>query len=138
MQCDIVGYPVVARANRGKEIGITWVYQNGAYTHEGNRRKFLYKGLKKFWDAYDTTRIIKSQSISKRDINAQTENRIEEQIYEALYKHLQHSDNKKLSVIDVKKITHVDWNVKKLDVFLNYLGKRVKNNRGTFDFDQLF
>ena len=34
MQCDIVGYPVVARAEKGKEVGVTFVYQNGTYSYE--------------------------------------------------------------------------------------------------------
>ena len=65
-------------------------------------------------------------------------NRIEEKIYDTIYKHLKDKDVKKLSAMEVKKMTEVDWNIKKIDQFLTYLGKRVRNNKGTFTFNELF
>jgi hypothetical protein len=138
LQCDVVGYPVVARKRRGKEVGVTWVYQNGTYSFEGNRRRFFYPNLDKLWNAYDTSRIIKSRNISKTDINLMESNRIEEKIYDTIYRHLKDKDEKKLSAMEVKKMTEVDWNIKKIDQFLTYLGKRVRNNKGTFTFNELF
>ena len=35
-------------------------------------------------------------------------------------------------------MTEVDWNIKKIDQFLTYLGKRVRNNKATFTFNELF
>ena len=138
LQADVVGFPVVARKRRGKEVGVTWVYQNGTYSFEGNRRRFFYPNLDKFWNAYDTSRIIKSRNISKSDINLMESNRIEEKIYDTIIRHLKDKNEKKLSAMEVKKMTEVDWNIKKIDQFLTYLGKRVRNNKGTFTFNELF
>lgn len=142
LQCDIVGYVTVARKKRGKEVGVVWVYQNGTYTNIGHKRRFFYKDLKNFWGAYDTTRIIKSEQISKRDVNLMHENKIQDKIFDDIYKHLETSDSKKLNVMEIKRLTGIDWDVKKLGDFVRYFSKPVKTrgnwDKGNFDFRELF
>ena len=138
MQCDIVGYPVVARAEKGKEVGVTFVYQNGTYSYEGNRRKFLFNNLDKFWNAYDTSRIIKSVQINKADINMMQEGNLQQEIYYRIYDHLKNKSSKRMNIMEIKKLTGVDWNIKKLDNFIRYFGNSVKGNKGMFTFNQLY
>ena len=138
MQCDIVGYPVVARAEKGKEVGVTFVYQNGTYSYEGNRRKFLFNNLDKFWNAYDTSRIIKSVQINKRDINMMQEGNLQQEIYDQIYDHLENKSSKRMNIMEIKKLTGVDWNIKKLDTFIRFFGNSVKGNKGMFTFNQLY
>ena len=142
MQCDIVGYVTVARKKKGKEAGVTWVYQTGTYTNPGHRRRFFYDNLKEFWGAYDTTRIIKSQQINKKDVNLMHENKIQDQIFDDIYEHLKTKNDKKLNIMTIKKITGVDWEIKKLGDFVRYFSKPVKTRgnwyKGNFDFQELF
>jgi hypothetical protein len=138
MQCDLVGYPVVARADKGRKAGVTFVYQSGTYSYEGNRRKFLFNDLNKFWNAYDTSRIIKSQQINKRDINMMEEGNLQEEIFNQIYEHLENKTNKKMNIMEIKKLTGVDWNIKKLDSYIRYFGNSVKGNKGMFTFNQLY
>ena len=138
MQCDIVGYPVVARAEKGKEVGVTFVYQNGTYSYEGNRRKFLFNNLDKFWNAYDTSRIIKSVQINKADINMMQEGNLQQEIYYRIYDHLKNKSSKRMNIMEIKKLTGVDWNIKKLDTFIRFFGNSVKGNKGMFTFNQLY
>ena len=138
LQCDWVGWPTSSRKDRGKNLGVTWVYQSNTYSHEGNKRHFYYSGLDKFWSAYDTSRIIKSRNINKHEINLLESNRVEEKIYDTIFTHLKDKKEKKLSAMEIKKMTDVDWNIKKIDQFLTYLGKRVRDHKGTFTFNSLF
>ena len=40
--------------------------------------------------------------------------------------------------MEIKKLTGVDWNIKKLDNFIRYFGNSVKGNKGMFTFNQLY
>lgn len=142
MQCDIVGYPTVSRKKRGREVGCTFVYQNSSFTNTGKRRRFFYNNLQVFWDAYDTSKIIQSQSLNKRDINVMQENKVEEKIFDQIYDHLADKEDKQLNVMDIKRITGVDWEIKKLQEFVKYFGRQVKRGghweKGNFDFKDIF
>jgi|TARA_A100001037_G_C15149411_1_gene638228 hypothetical protein len=138
MQCDIVGYPVVKRAMKGKELGVTWVYQNGTYTIPGYKRKIYYPKLNLFWDAYDTSKIIKSTTLSKRDVNQMTQEKTEDSLAYTIYKHLEHKEDKKLTLFEIKEFTNVEWSYQKLEQFLRMLGKPTPKQRGLFNFDRMF
>ena len=138
LQCDIVGYPVVSRRRRGKEVGVTWVYQSGTYAHEGHKRKFFYNKLKNFWNAYDTSEIIQSEQMTKSDINRKMEEEQEREIFDNIYYHLKDKDSKKMNIMEIKKITGVDWQIKKLSEFVTYFGKKSHSNKGNFDFKEIF
>tara|TARA_R110002012_G_scaffold322036_1_gene554041 strand:+ start:3534 stop:4400 length:867 start_codon:yes stop_codon:yes gene_type:complete len=138
MQCDIVGYPTVQRKMKGKEVGVTWVYQNGTYTIAGYKRRFFYPKLNKFWDAYDTRKIIKSTTLSKRDVNQMSQEKTEDALALEIYKHLEHKKEKKLTLFEVKQITKIEWGYQKLENFLRLLGKPTPKQRGTFTFAKMF
>ena len=136
-QTDIVLYCTVARKMKGKEVGITAVYQNGVYSYEGNRRKFMFYNLNKFWDAYDTTKIIRTEQMSKQDIKMLQDEQVEEKIYDDIYKHLKTQPEKKLSLMEVKKLTGVDWKLSEIEKYLKFIGKSTRV-KGIYDFEHIY
>tara|TARA_Y100001963_G_scaffold13343_1_gene16657 strand:- start:552 stop:1034 length:483 start_codon:yes stop_codon:yes gene_type:complete len=136
-QTDIVLYATVARKMKGKEVGITAVYQNGVFSYEGNKRKFMFYNLNKFWDAYDTTKIIRTEQMSKQDIKMLQDEQVEEKIYDDIYKHLKTLPEKKLSLMEVKKLTGVDWKLSDIEKYLKFIGKSTRV-KGIYDFEHIY
>ena len=121
----------------GYRINEIAVYQNGVYSYEGNRRKFMFYNLNKFWDAYDTTKIIRTEQMSKQDIKMLQDEQVEEKIYDDIYKHLKTQPEKKLSLMEVKKLTGIDWKLSEIEKYLKFIGKSTRV-KGIYDFEHIY
>jgi len=137
LQTDIVGYCTVSRRRKGKEVGVSWVYQNSVYSYEGHKRNMMYYGLDKFWEAYDTRKIIKTESLSKTDIKLLQTEQVEEKIYDDIYAFLKNKEDKKLSLMQIKKLCNISWQLNDVEKFAKYIGKQTKT-KGTFNFEGMF
>lgn len=141
MQTDIVLYPVVARHKKGREIGFTAVYQNGTYAHEGKKRKFMIYDLNKFWNAYDTNYIIKSEQVYKSDLAAMRHEIKEDQVFEMIVNKVRKSGDPVLSIMEIKQLMvkelKANWETKELNKFLKMVGNPVKGSKSQYDFSML-
>tara|TARA_R100001530_G_scaffold130758_1_gene101920 strand:+ start:2477 stop:3346 length:870 start_codon:yes stop_codon:yes gene_type:complete len=141
MQTDIVLYPVVARHKKGREIGFTAVYQNGTYAHEGKKRKFMIYDLNKFWKAYDTNYIIKSEQVYKSDLAAMRHEIKEDQVFEMIVNKVRKSGDPVLSIMEIKQLMvkelKANWETKELNKFLKMVGNPVKGSKSQYDFSML-
>jgi len=141
MQTDIVLYPVVARHKKGREIGFTAVYQNGTYAHEGKKRKFMIYDLNKFWNAYDTNYIIKSEQVYKSDLAAMRHEIKEDQVFEMIVNKVRKSGDPILSIMEIKQLMvkelKANWETKELNKFLKMVGNPVKGSKSQYDFSML-
>ena len=137
LQTDLVGYATVSRKKKGKEVGVSWVYQNNVYSFEGNKRNFMYYGLQKFWDSYDTTKIIRTESLSKEDVKLLKTEQVEEKIYDDIYMHLKNKPEKKLSLMEIKKLSALPWELKEIEKFVKLIGKQTRN-KGIYNFSPMF
>jgi hypothetical protein len=142
MQTDIVGYPVVAKRMRGKEVGIKWVYQNENYTNPGRIRRMFYPNMDRFWGSYDTTKIIRSEQVNRQDVmNKKTED-IEDDIANIIQDIVNKEKTTKISVMEIKqklkKDHNINWEMKQLESSLKYYGKQVTGDKSTFDFKKNF
>ena len=141
MQTDIVLYPVVARHKKGREIGFTAVYQNGTYAHEGKKRKFMIYDLNKFWNAYDTNYIIKSEQVYKSDLAAMRHEIKEDQVFEMIVNKVRKSGDPVLSIMEIKQLMvkelKANWETKELNKFLKMVGNPVKGSKSQYNFSML-
>ena len=135
-QCDIVGYPVSAKKDRGRQVGVSWVYQGGTYTYPGYRRKMLYKQLWKFWDAYDTFKMIKSESISKGELFEKKLEIQQDEMFDQIIKHLEKTKSTTITLMEVKQILQkklkIDWDLKTINENISMMAVPV--DKTTFDF----
>jgi len=76
--------------------------------------------------------------MTKSDINRKMEEEQEREIFDNIYYHLKDKDSKKMNIMEIKKITGVDWQIKKLSEFVTYFGKKSHSNKGNFDFKEIF
>ena len=66
------------------------------------------------------------------------EGNLQQEIYDQIYDHLENKSSKRMNIMEIKKLTGVDWNIKKLDTFIRFFGNSVKGNKGMFTFNQLY
>jgi len=138
-QVDVVCYPTVAKKDRGKGIlGATFVYQNGAFTWAGNRKKIMYWDLKPFFKAYDTMRIIKSESMSKGDLYEKKLEVQQDEIFDQIINELEKKQKTTISTVEVKKLIEkelkISWDLKKVEENLKLMASQSQKNKAQFDF----
>lgn len=138
-QCDIICYPVVAKKDKGKGIvGATYVYQNGTYTFSGNRKKMMYWDLKPFFKAYDTMKIIKSESISKNELYEKKLEVQQDEIFDKILDDLEKNQKTTISTVQVKKLIEKDlgivWDLKRVEENLKLMASPTAKNKSLFDF----
>ena len=137
-QCDLIGYPVAAKKQRGHQVGVTYVYQNGTYLHPGARKKMLYKDLHKFWDAYDTYKMIKSETISKNDLYQKKIEIQQEEIFDAIMNKLIKDKSTTITLMEVKQLMtkklKIDWDLKKINENISLMAPPDPNEKNRFSF----
>ena len=67
-----------------------------------------------------------------------TQEKTEDSLAYTIYKHLEHKEDKKLTLFEIKEFTNVEWSYQKLEQFLRMLGKPTPKQRGLFNFDRMF
>jgi len=135
-QCDIIGYLKANKHQRGKSVLINWVYQNGTYVYPGFKKTEIYKDLNKFWNAYDTFKMIKSESISKNELYQKKIEVQQEEIFDCVIKKLKKDKTEVISLIEVKKLINkelkIDWDLKKINENLMLMAEPI--SKSVFDF----
>ena len=142
MQTDIVGYPVVAKKMRGKEVGIKWVYQNENYTKPGKVRRIFYPNMHKFWGAYDTRKIIRSEQVNKSDVLNKKQEDIEDDIADIIQDIVKAEKTTSIPIFKIKqymkKELNINWELKQLEASLKYYGKPLSKDKSVYDFRKNF
>tara|TARA_R110002012_G_scaffold317703_1_gene534644 strand:- start:6967 stop:7869 length:903 start_codon:yes stop_codon:yes gene_type:complete len=138
-QCDVIAYPVTSKQDKGKGIvGCTYVYQNGTFTYAGNRKKMMYWDLKPYFKAYDTMRIIKSESMSKNDLYEKKLEIQQDEIFDKILDNLEKRQKTKISTMEVKKLIekelNIVWDLKRVEENLKLMATPTVKNKSLFDF----
>ena len=93
--------------------------------------------LRKLAVNISTTKIIRTEQMSKQDIKMLQDEQVEEKIYDDIYKHLKTQPEKKLSLTEVKKLTGIDWKLSEIEKYLKFIGKSTRV-KGIYDFEHIY
>ena len=96
----------------------------------------IFNHIKVFWDAYDTFKMIKSESISKGELFEKKLEVQQDEMFDQIINHLQKKQKTQISLMEVKQILNkklkIDWDLKTINDNISLMA--VPIDKTTFDF----